>query len=194
MISGCGLPTRLPAPHPRAELAGAARPHRGSQGRRDPGPASRSRRAAPTQRAPEAELDRPRTAQCTEPTATGRATTAAARLTPDPAALARPTGRPPLDLPATTPWPTTRRATRPGAGVADGPGESQLDYRRIQGELVGLGHRVAAFTVWTILKGAGLDPAPRPTGPTWRQFLTAQAHAILAVGFAQVDTVFLRRL
>jgi putative transposase len=67
-------------------------------------------------------------------------------------------------------------------------------YRRIQGELVGLGHQVAASTVWTILKGAGLDPAPRRTGPTWRQFLTAQAHAILAVDFAHVDTVFLRRL
>ena len=67
-------------------------------------------------------------------------------------------------------------------------------YRRIHGELVGLGHRVAASTVWTILKTAGLDPAPRRTGPTWRQFLTAQAHAILAVDFAHVDTVFLRRL
>jgi putative transposase len=67
-------------------------------------------------------------------------------------------------------------------------------YRRIQGELVGLGHPIAASTVWTILKGAGLDPAPRRTGPTWRQFLTAQAHAILAVDFAHVDTVFLRRL
>jgi transposase InsO family protein len=67
-------------------------------------------------------------------------------------------------------------------------------YRRIQGELVGLGHSVAASTVWTILKNAGLDPAPRRAGPTWRQFLTAQTHAILAVDFAHVDTVFLRRL
>ncbi len=67
-------------------------------------------------------------------------------------------------------------------------------YRRVQGELIGLGHPVAASTVWTILKSAGLDPAPRRSGPTWRQFLSAQAHAILAVDFAHVDTVFLRRL
>src|SRR5512133_1033605 len=67
-------------------------------------------------------------------------------------------------------------------------------YRRIHGELVGLGHPVAASTVWKILKNAGLDPAPRRAGPSWRQFLPAQAHAILAVDFAHVDTVFLRRL
>jgi transposase InsO family protein len=67
-------------------------------------------------------------------------------------------------------------------------------YRRIQGELIGLGHAVAASTVWTILKGAGLDPAPRRSGPTWGQFLSAQADAILAVDFAHVDTVLLRRL
>jgi len=67
-------------------------------------------------------------------------------------------------------------------------------YRRIQGELVGLGHCVAASTVWKVLKEAGLDPAPRRAGPTWRQFLSAQAHAILAIDFAHVDTVFLRRL
>jgi putative transposase len=67
-------------------------------------------------------------------------------------------------------------------------------YRRIQGELIGLGHPVAASTVWKIMKDAGLDPAPRRSGPTWRQFLSAQAHAILAVDFAHVDTVFLRRL
>jgi hypothetical protein len=67
-------------------------------------------------------------------------------------------------------------------------------YRRIQGELVGLGHAVAASTVWSILKSAGLDPAPRRSDPTWAQFLCAQARAILAVDFAHVDTVFLRRL
>jgi putative transposase len=67
-------------------------------------------------------------------------------------------------------------------------------YRRIQGELVGLGHRAAASTVWKILTTAGLDPAPLRPCPTWRQFLTAQAHTILAVDFAHVDTVFLRRL
>ncbi len=67
-------------------------------------------------------------------------------------------------------------------------------YRRIQGELIGLGHPVAASTVWQILKSAGLDPAPRRSGPTWRQFLAAQAHAILAIDFAHVDTVLLRRL
>ena len=67
-------------------------------------------------------------------------------------------------------------------------------YRRIQGELVGLGHTVAASTVWNILRSAGLNPAPRRAGPTWRQFLSAQARTILAVDFAHVDTVFLRRL
>jgi hypothetical protein len=41
-------------------------------------------------------------------------------------------------------------------------------YRRIQGELVRLGHSLAASTVWKILKSAGLDPAPRRSGPTWR--------------------------
>ena len=44
------------------------------------------------------------------------------------------------------------------------------------------------------MKAAGIDPAPRRSGPSWRQFLTAQAQAILAVDFAHVDTIFLRRL
>jgi transposase InsO family protein len=67
-------------------------------------------------------------------------------------------------------------------------------HRRVQGELVRLGHRIAASTVWQILHDAGIDPAPRRSGPTWRQFLTAQAKAILAVDFMHVDTVFLTRI
>ena len=48
-------------------------------------------------------------------------------------------------------------------------------------------------TAWEILHAAGIDPAPRHAGPTWRQFLHAQAAGILAVDFPHVDTVPLRR-
>ena len=67
-------------------------------------------------------------------------------------------------------------------------------YRRIHGELAGLGHKLAPSTVWQILKDAGIDPAPRRSGQSWRAFLDAQAKTILAADFFHVDTVFLRRL
>ena len=67
-------------------------------------------------------------------------------------------------------------------------------HRRIHGELTKLGVTVAPSTVWEILRAAGIDPAPRRSGPTWRQFLTAQAAGILAVNFLHVDTVLLKRL
>jgi transposase InsO family protein len=67
-------------------------------------------------------------------------------------------------------------------------------HRRVHGELSRLGHRIAASTVWQILHDAGIDPAPRRSGPTWRQFLTAQANAIVAVDFVHVDTIFLKRI
>src|SRR5438552_15454204 len=67
-------------------------------------------------------------------------------------------------------------------------------HRRVQGELVRLGHRIAGSTVWQILRVAGIDPAPRRMGPTWKQFLAAQARGVLAVDFVHVDTVLLRRL
>ena len=60
-------------------------------------------------------------------------------------------------------------------------------YRRIHGELAGLGVKVAASTVWEILKANGVDPAPRRTGPTWPQFLRSQAEAILACDFFTAD-------
>src|SRR5436305_92782 len=67
-------------------------------------------------------------------------------------------------------------------------------YRRIHGELAGLGYQVAASTVWLILKRAGIDPAPRRDGRSWRQFLRVQARGILATDFFCVDTLFLQRL
>jgi putative transposase len=60
-------------------------------------------------------------------------------------------------------------------------------YRRIHGELADLGVRVSASTVWEILKKAGIDPAPRRTGPTWSLFLRSQAEAILACDFFTAD-------
>ena len=66
--------------------------------------------------------------------------------------------------------------------------------RRIQGELVGLGYRVASSTVWAILTKAGVDPAPRSGGPTWTQFLTTQAKGLLACDFLHVDTIGLTRI
>jgi putative transposase len=67
-------------------------------------------------------------------------------------------------------------------------------YRRIHGELTKLGAAFAPSTVYEILRAAGIDPAPRRSGPTWRQFLHAQAAGILAVDFLHVDTVLLKRL
>jgi transposase InsO family protein len=67
-------------------------------------------------------------------------------------------------------------------------------HRRVQGELVRLGHQIAASTVWQILHNAGIDPAPRRAGPTWKQFLATQARGIVAVDFVHVDTVLLRRV
>jgi len=60
-------------------------------------------------------------------------------------------------------------------------------YRRIHGELAGLGVKIAASTVWEILKKAGIDPAPRRSALTWSQFLRSQAEAILACDLFTAD-------
>ena len=67
-------------------------------------------------------------------------------------------------------------------------------YRRICGELTGLGHKIAPSTLWEILKSAGIDPAPQRTATSWKQFLSAQAKTIAAAGVFPAGTVFLRRL
>jgi transposase len=60
-------------------------------------------------------------------------------------------------------------------------------YRRIHGELAGLGITVAPSTVWQMLKSAGIDPAPRRDGTGWAEFLRSQAHGILALDFFTAD-------
>jgi transposase InsO family protein len=62
-------------------------------------------------------------------------------------------------------------------------------YRRIHGELLVLGVKVAASTVWEILKDAGIDPAPQRTSHSWAAFLRSQAQAILAADFFEAVTL-----
>jgi len=65
-------------------------------------------------------------------------------------------------------------------------------YRRIQGELVGLGISIAPSTVWAILRRHGVEPAPRRE-LSWAQFLRQQASGIIACDFLTVDTIWLKR-
>ena len=67
-------------------------------------------------------------------------------------------------------------------------------YRRIEGELTTMGIRLAPSSVWAILRRHGVEPSPRRSGPTWREFLKSQASSMLACDFFTVDTVLLRRL
>jgi putative transposase len=65
---------------------------------------------------------------------------------------------------------------------------------RICGELRTLGIRVGATTIRTLLRRRGLGPAPRRTGPSWTQFLRAQAEGIVACDLFTVETVRLKTL
>jgi transposase InsO family protein len=66
-------------------------------------------------------------------------------------------------------------------------------HRRICGELAKLGFRVSPTSIRRLLARASLKPAPRRSGPNWREFLKAQAAGIVACDFFTVESVFLRR-
>jgi hypothetical protein len=91
-----------------------------------------------------------------------------------------------VGIPASRSGTAAHGAGHTGAGAGDGPRQPGLGYRRIHGELSGLGVKVAASTVWLILNGADIDPAPLRSGPTWRAFPEAQAKTILAADFFHV--------
>jgi transposase InsO family protein len=99
---------------------------------------------------------------------------------------------------------TYRRTGRPGRRPLD-PEVRALILRlvrenprwgcvRVQGELRKLGIRVGATSIRTLIRSARLGPAPRRSGPTWTEFLRAQAHGIIACDFFSVETARLRTL
>jgi putative transposase len=93
-------------------------------------------------------------------------------------------GRPPID---------TQLAALIEQMARENPG--YVGYKRIQGELLGLGIRVGASTVRRILKRLRIPPAPQRGRTTWRQFLRTQATTMLACDFFHVDcAVTLRRV
>ncbi len=67
-------------------------------------------------------------------------------------------------------------------------------YVRIRGELLKLGVRVSATAIGSVLRRAGLGPAPRRSGPTWSEFLRSQARGVLAFDFFTAETAWLRTL
>jgi hypothetical protein len=136
MIARCGLRTRLLDSRSPAELAGAPRPLRRGEGRRDPDATTRGRGTAPQQRPADTDLARPRHTQRAEQVAAYPAAPTAAGLAPNLAALAPPARRPPLDLPAPTTRPTTHRSADPSSGAADGPREPRLGLQKDSGRTV----------------------------------------------------------
>jgi hypothetical protein len=87
--------------------------------------------------------------------------------------------------------PVRRAVWGNGAGK---PGHRAPGRLTVHGELAGLGYQIGASTIWKILHDAGVDPSARRAGPSWAEFLRAQAHGTLACDLFHLDTITLHRL
>jgi putative transposase len=112
----------------------------------------------------------------------------------DPSALASGAGGAPLDVSASSSGPPATKLEVRELVLRLARENPGWGYRRIRGELVGLGIKLAASTVWTILREARIEPTPRRLDSSWTEFLRRQAASILECDFLTVDTVFLKRL
>jgi hypothetical protein len=109
-------------------------------------------------------------------------------------ALAPHPDRPAVDLPEATAGPALDLARGAELVLRLARDNPTWGCRRIQGEVAGLGYRLGASTIWTILSKTGAGRASRRTGPTWTQFLTSRAKGVLAGDFLHVDAVGLTRV
>ena len=188
-------PTVLSRLRPALRLACPARPVIGLQGCGAARAAARDRRASPHSSAAPAGLGRPRGPRRADPAPAGKAADA-------PAGHSRPVLRWHRRL-AIRKWTYPDRTGRPPVSAEIAALIERLatenrgwGYNRIQAELHKLGHQIGASTIRRVLRALEIPPAPeRRTGTTWRQFLHAQAAAMLATDFFHVDcAVTLRRL
>ena len=195
MMIGCAAPTGLSERDERVRVTAASSGERPGQGRRDPGATPPDHGpAAATGHEPAAVLPRrpgvPGRPAAPAPAGDARPVPAADPAGHSAALAPGPAGAPPRrQITPKEPGQAAHRPLHPPAGTAPGAREPLWGYRRIHGELLVLGIKIAASTVWEILHDAGIDPAPERDSTTWASFLRSQAGALLACDFFETVTV-----